>query len=138
VENDPLADPAPCTDPSCGRGKRCPCSKCHGARWVQVQPAYAVQHHPDPTAEQLAATDEEGQAQLWAQVMSSRRAAENSYYPCRQCAPGLFFRWAGGHLAMNHSTADCDECIELMGKRAARRHDRITTPITPPRRDTDG
>jgi hypothetical protein len=138
VENDPLAEPAPCTDPSCGRGKRCPCSKCHGHRWVDVLPSYAVHMHPDPTLEQLAALGEEAQAELWADLGRKRRAAENSVYPCRQCAPALFFRWAGGHFGLHHNAAECDECIELLGKRAARRHDRITTPTTPPRRDTDG
>ncbi len=139
MENDPLAEPPECTDPSCGRGKRCPCSKCHGHRWVPVQPGYALHMHPDPTIEQLAVLDEAGQAKLWAEVASKRAAAENSVYPCRQCAPQLFFRWAGGHFAMGHLAVECDECTELLGRKAARRHDRITTPVTtPPRRGTDG
>jgi hypothetical protein len=105
---------------------------------VDVLPSYAVHMHPDPTLEQLAALGEEAQAELWADLGRKRRAAENSVYPCRQCAPALFFRWAGGHFGLHHNAAECDECIELLGKRAARRHDRITTPTTPPRRDTDG
>ncbi len=137
MERDPLAGPPDCTDPSCGRGKRCPCSKCHGGRWVPVLPSYATHMHPDPTMEQLAVLTEAEQDTLWAELGAKRAAAENSVYPCRQCAPALFFRWAGGHFGLHHNTAECEECIELLGKRAARRHDRITTPTTPPRRDLD-
>lgn len=131
TENDPLAEPPPG-----------PCRRCEGTGWVQVQDAYAVHLYPDPTLEQLAGLDDTAADEVVAQVQLQRAAAANSVYPCRDCNPPMFFRWAGGHFKLGHDYAKCDECIEVLGgRRAARRavnHLPEQTPVTTPRRDIDG
>lgn len=125
TENDPLAE------------DEGPCTKCVGG-YVEVKPAYALHQYPDPTMDQLAALDHDpaAVAALWAQVETSRQAALNSVYPCRRCNPALFFRWAGGHLVLNHDMVNCQECVEAMGgKRAAARAARAFPDTPTPRRD---
>jgi hypothetical protein len=138
---DPFADDpdGPC---SCGHTD-CPCGRCHGDGWVEVQPQYAVQQFPDPTMEKLAQLDDAGQQRLWDHVRAMRAAAERSVYPCRACNADLFYRWAGGHLAHDHDTGRCADCIETLGvkgaRSAARGRNREPVPATtPPRKDTDG
>lgn len=119
-----------------------PCTKCDGG-YVTVQPAYAVHLFPDPTAEQVVGMSTEAHQALLDEIETRRAAARNSVYPCRRCNPPLFFRWAGGHLALGHDVLTCSECIELMGgRRAAARVARHLPdgprPVHTPRRDTDG
>jgi len=116
-----------------------PCGRCDGHGWVQVQPQYAVDLFPDPTAERLALLNDEQQAAAWEHVRVMRAAAAESVYPCKACRPTLFFRWAGGHLGSGHDAASCTECIEALGVRGAKSaaRGRTTVPTTPNRKDID-
>lgn len=124
TENDPLAEAeAPC--------------RCDGG-WVQVRPAYALHLYPDPPADVVADLPAEAHQELLRQLDLKRKAATNSWYPCRVHRPALFYRWVGGHLSTGHDVAACDECIQhLGGRRAARRAlaHLPDTPTTEQRRD---
>lgn len=97
------------------------CQRCSGTKWVQVQPAYAERMFPPPADLPEGATDE--QLRVHAAVVADadrcRRAAADSFYPCKDCAPTLFFRWAGGHLAIDHDRASCAECYSPPARRRA-------------------
>lgn len=94
------------------RGSDCPKGgRCDGSGWIQVQPAYAAQRHPYPPNPELDATDEElaEHSRLVRRIDALRAQAVNSFYPCKECQPDVFYRWAGGHHAPGHT---CSECIE--------------------------
>lgn len=142
--NDPdeFAEPPAC--PRCGGGPcRCPAGKCHGTRYVEVQPGYAEQEYPEPDADTLAAmSQEQRDLALW-QLHLLRTAAANTVYPCSVCAPTQFYRWVGKHFTPDHDRGACDECIEALGGRKVRQlsHAGIgprRAVFSPPeRRDTD-
>lgn len=50
----------------------------------------------------------------------TERAVANSVYPCSQCQPELFHRWAGGHLEPGHDPG-CAECKQTKPGRRRRR-----------------
>lgn len=76
----------------------------------------------------------------------------NTVYPCKECQPDLFYRWARKHFATDHDVSSCPDCVEVHGgPKAARRHATAAgtrpgaTPTEnyepdspPPRRDIDG
>lgn len=95
TERDPLEEPPPAA---------CGCD--HG--WRQVKPAYAEHMVAD-------ITDEAERRHRYA-------AALNTWYPCRNCRPVQFYRWAEGHWLVDHDVSSCEACIEIMGgKRAVRK-----------------
>lgn len=109
-----------------------PCTRCDGSRWVQVKPAYALHLVPDPDPQLLAICTPEQAAVVWAEVDAQRGAARDSWYPCRDCNPRQFFRWAEGHWNKDHDVTNCAECIDALGgKRAARR---AAAAMSPPER----
>lgn len=112
----------------CGVGTFCPCGRCHGARWVYVNPASARATIPDPDLTKIAP---EHQAEAVALVERRRTLAENTTYPCKECNTTAFYRWAGGHLNPNHDTAACDECAE----HPMQRHRAAQPAAPPPRKD---
>jgi hypothetical protein len=79
----------------------CDCE--HGWRWVA--PEYA---------EHLAAKAIIGTAVPSRAVVA---ALANSVYPCRECQPATFDRWAAGHFAKGHEMDDCPECAAVRGGR---------------------
>lgn len=122
---DPLADPAeptgppPCGDRDCRPS--CPCGKCHGYGWVPVGRGYVTRRVPDPPADVLAGLSDDEAAAFTATLEAQRVAAARSVYPCRFCRPAMFARWVGGHLAPDHTTAECAECCAVYGRRAPSR-----------------
>ena len=89
---DPLEDCPEC-------GGRCRCERCHGARFVWVQPSYAearlkVKDHSSPAAD------------------VERAALSKTVYPCKACNPKLFYRWAKGCLESDHDSWECPDCYE--------------------------
>ena len=127
-----LLDDGPC---SCGRAN-CPCGRCHGTRWIEVQAGYVDRLAPDPDTLDLAAMTDDQRAHALAVARSRRAGAADSVYPCKACAPTQFYRWAGGHLAPGHDATDCAECIDLYGKKTLRRHAAEYQPRE--RKDIDG
>lgn len=98
-----------------------PCQRCGGTKWVQVQPAYAERMFPMPADLPEDATPDQRRvhAIVAADVERARHAAADSFYPCKDCAPTQFFRWAGGHLAANHDRSSCAECYSPPARRRA-------------------
>lgn len=102
------------------------CEKCDGAGWRQVGQAYA---------EHLAseAVDRSLDERRWLERVATFL---NSYYPCRDCNASMFFRWHGGHLAADHVSSECAECIDAgaarrsVGKSSRAR--RVEAPPPPP------
>lgn len=98
-----------------------PCDCEHG--WLYVSPRYA---------EHLATVSlPDGSTEVDEQ---RRQALVNSVYPCRDCKPGLFFRWVGKHLDPQHDASDCRECTGAHGSKSAPARD---LPRPPERRDID-
>lgn len=129
------------------------CDRCdHG--YVRVQQAYVERKAPFPAPLSPELMAEEGMAEAYellvAQVVAKRAALANSYYPCRDCLPAAFYRWAGGHWEPNHDRTGCAECRELDGRRGAPRRSSSSrgerdllrdgpapVPAGPARRDLD-
>lgn len=127
------------------------CDRCDRG-WVQVTAAYVERKAPwpAPLAAELMSEPgmEEAHAALTAHVANKRRALAESYYPCKECQPAAFYRWAQGHNEPNHDRHSCPECCELDGRRAGRAKPRrerdllrdgpSPVPAGPVRRDLDG
>lgn len=121
------------------------CQRCD-AGWVEVTQSYVDRIAPIPEL-QLGADPDVHEA-IVAEVMTRRASLANTVYPCRDCQPAAFYRWAGGHLERNHDRAKCDECSELDARSSSRGrggrhrdllHDGPTPPVptAPPRADLD-
>lgn len=122
------------------------CDRCdHG--WRGVTQAYVDRKAPMPGPLDAAMVDVEGMAEahelLIAEVTARRAALAGSVYPCKDCLPATFYRWAGGHFDLNHDTAGCPECQEIIGhrrggrRRPAQRDLVRDGPAPLPRRDLD-
>lgn len=86
--------------------------KCDGDGWVQVGPGYVEVRYPWP-AKPGPDADEEALALYEVRVESTRiarEAAARSVYPCKDCEPAAFHRWAGRHWEPDHDRSACDEC----------------------------
>lgn len=75
----------------------CPCD---GTGWRPVTAKYAegearLKHDPekDPRSYEAA-----------------RASLLNTVYPCKEHNRDMFWRWANGHLDVNHDRASCPEC----------------------------
>lgn len=131
------------------------CDRCeHG--WVQVTPAYVERKAPWPAPAAAELMSEPGMQEAYdelvATVARKRASLAESYYPCRDCLPAAFYRWAQGHNDPNHDRANCPECRELDGRRgrgraSAPRRERdllregpspVPVPAGAHRRDLDG
>jgi hypothetical protein len=86
------------------------CLACDGDGWVPVAAGYAERIVPDPSPARLESVDPDRQPDLWAHVYLRRESAARSVAPCKVCRPGLYLRWAGGHLGRLHNTAACETC----------------------------
>lgn len=97
-----------------------------------MQPAYVERQLPSGDGVVIAPAIER----------SLRAAFGNTWYPCKNCQPSLFFRWAGDHLNPLHNAKACDVCCAELGRRSptmggqrGRRVDVTTTndePAAPP------
>lgn len=93
----------PCGSPTCEAG------------WRRVTEQYVDRYAPpwpDPpplgsTPEVDAAYEREVQ-----RIAALRAGIANSWYPCRECKPRLFFRWVGGHWNSDHVAEACPQCQE--------------------------
>lgn len=84
------------------------CDRCAGARWVQVGADFAAK-----TAGPLVIppdADDQTTARLVAAHDALLAAAADQWYPCRDCNPEAFKRWAQGHHQPGHDTASCPDC----------------------------
>lgn len=90
------------------------CDSCeHG--WRYATPEYVAELFPFPpnaSEEQLAA------------VFERRELYPDHVFPCSECRPEVFARWANGCLRPGHRASKCERCKEAMGGRSAARHDR--------------
>lgn len=91
------------------------CLRCKGEEVEWVTERYLDRHAPwpDPPPEgSVPSRLAEHDAQV--EVVRLRRASlANSCYPCRECQPGPFFRWAGRHWEVGHDISACNECQDV-------------------------
>lgn len=109
------------------------CESCEFG-WRAVSSNYPVTHYPMPD---LTGLPDDLAAAAQAEVETRRAALTDSVYPCKQCQPHLFFRWAEGHLASKHDQDDCDECSEIRRGKRPQRRSAPTQGLPPARKDTD-
>lgn len=112
--------------PGCKAGGRC-----GGAEWVFITEAHADGMFPNPPQPTLENADD---MRLWALLCDAlehrRRAARNTVYPCKDCNPVVFYRWAGRHLDSNHLRAGCSECELAAERTRGHRRATVTAPNT--------
>lgn len=126
------------------------CERCGGGGQIKVLDGYVERNAPWPAAPALGCSlvEQEAYELLVARVAERRAAYANSYYPCKDCNPKAFFRWAKGCYSDNHDRASCELCIDA-GTHRGRGHGtfrerggRREIPNEPPehthRRDLDG
>lgn len=90
------------------------CSACdHGWRYVGEE--YLADRWP--------ITPGMTEAQIEA-AYAKREAYREQVYPCPDCRPDAFRRWANGCFRGEHRATKCDLCRETMGEKAATSHDR--------------
>lgn len=85
------------------------CERCEFG-WRHVGAEYAERLFPEPDVSNL---DPTAAAQRVAVVGAQRAGVLNSVYPCKNCRPADFFRWAEGHYASDHDRGACGECAEI-------------------------
>lgn len=99
---------------------RCANERCERG-WITVTAAYVDEHAPKrPTAEVWDGMTDAERAAWEAQDEAVRAGLAATVYPCKQCEPEMFYRWAGGHLDPRHNRADCDECSTPRSRRRTR------------------
>lgn len=125
------------------------CGRCGGNGQLRVLDGYVDRLAPWPEAPGLGCTPLEHDAHelLVARVAERRAAYADTWYPCKDCNPKAFFRWARGCYTDGHDRASCDLCIEAgthRGRGGSSYRDRgpRDVPNEPPepvhRRDLDG
>jgi hypothetical protein len=102
--------------------EREPCTACTRG-WRRVSEQWAMQ--------QAEVVLDDGTKAYDAERLAAYRAC---VYPCKDCKPNLFYRWAGKHFDPEHDPSNCTECIGRAAKGAARRR---ALPQLPERRDLD-
>jgi hypothetical protein len=82
----------------------------HG--WVTVPAGYAEHAHPYPPRPAVAPGDEA--LTEWEEVCrfvdAKRATAAKAIFPCPDCRPAAYERWAGGHYLPDHDRTRCAEC----------------------------
>lgn len=110
------------------------CETCGGGGWVLVQEGYVDRLAPVPDRA-IDLTDDVYDA-LVAANAARRAALARTVYPCKECRPAQFFRWAAGHFAGDHDRTACDECRDgrvTSGRRRRRGgHEQPPLPEPPP------
>lgn len=91
------------------------CSSCeHG--WRYATDAYVDELIPLPP---------NGTEEAIAAVLRKREGLYGTFvFPCSECRPEAFRRWANGCFRADHRSSKCDLCLESMGQKAASAHDR--------------
>lgn len=93
------------------------CDRCEFG-WRTVSDSYPERLVPTPD---LSGLPPDLAAVARRDIEARRASLAGSVYPCKECQPTLFYRWAGGHLASKHDRGDCEECQEIArGKRPSR------------------
>ena len=93
------------------------CDKCDNG-WRDVSETYVVKTYPMP--ERGSMTEAE-HTEAVRQCEMKRASARATVYPCKECQPALFYRWAGGHLHADHERGSCDECSDRSTSRGRSR-----------------
>lgn len=102
------------------------CEHCEfGWRSVRLESVEAA--NPRPVALDDEALSDEDRARITLTWQARLASGKNTVYPCKECNPDLFYRWAKGHLDSAHERAGCAECLELdhprRGSRKAAAHE---------------
>lgn len=86
-----------------------------------VLPGHGAKLVPNPTPEQLAPFSDTERGLLLEHFARLQASLDESVYPCRECNPPAFYRWARGCLAPDHDPATCERCTAAMGRAGAHR-----------------
>lgn len=113
-EDDPEFGEAELPDGTTNRG-RDGCSSCENG-FVLVNEAYAERMVP-PLPLMPAGTDPAVIEALERERGARLAAYANSVYPCKNCHPHLFARWAAGHLEPSHDSGECELCSNRKPRR---------------------
>lgn len=97
--------------------------------WVFVQDGYVDRLAPVPFRE--AEQSDEVYAALVAANEARRSALARTVYPCKDCRPTQFFRWAAGHFAGDHDRTACPDCRDGRVAGTGRRRRRAQEPPLP-------
>lgn len=120
-----------------GYGPKARCARCGDTRWCQVTQAYVDHHHPWSALPHPDLPDDApGNAEVRSNDRRKRAALANSSYPCPDCDPAGFARWAEGHMDAHHDARHCAVCG---GKPTKKKEPGIDVPDTPTHyNDPDG
>lgn len=91
------------------------CEKCDGTGWIPVTETWVVATAKMPPDPMLDADEKSIEIYMAAcsAVTERRQGLRNSVYPCKDCRPKVFLRWAEGHFDPDHRT-DCEECSSIV------------------------
>jgi len=111
------------------------CDKCeHG--WRTVGDGYVERVVHRPTILDDPSSDPADRAIEMARYTVQINGARSTVYPCKDCQPSAFYRWAEGHFESDHDRAGCSVCSEMEGSKRSGRPRQEPAP-TPHRRDID-
>lgn len=90
------------------------CENCeHG--WRRVDPdLYGERLFPMPEGASVAQAEE---------VYRNRAMYGPAVFPCRDCLPSQYDRWANGCFRAHHIASKCSLCVDALGESGARRFD---------------
>lgn len=101
------------------------CASCdHG--WRYVTEAYVAELYPIPPN----ATEEQRLA-----VFERRELYAEHVFPCSECRPEAFARWANGCMRADHRAGKCELCTAELGGKGAARQDRAAGRLRPHREE---
>lgn len=112
------------------------CATCGGLGFCLVRDGYVDKQAPTPARE--PGESDEHYAGRVVENDARRAALAKTVYPCRECRPQQFFKWAAGHFGIDHDRQGCPDCrdsrIPGPGTRRRRRggHDEPPLPDAPP------
>lgn len=87
------------------------CDRCSDTGWCQVTEHYVDRLAPWPSLpEPITEAEHAGHAQLMEDARRKRAAVANSSFPCPDCQPAMFDRWAAGHMHPDHDARTCPDC----------------------------
>lgn len=87
------------------------CHRCSDTGWCQVTEHYVNRHAPWPSLpEPITDAEHKANARVMEEARIKRAGIANSSFPCPDCQPKMFERWAAGHMDANHDPRHCADC----------------------------
>jgi hypothetical protein len=102
--------------------------------WHQVSAEYVDRTLPWPNPDDYA--DDDAYDAAIDYQRERRAAAAQTFYPCRRCRAGLFYRWVN-HYGEEHNEHTCDQCQDVARGRKVTLPIDQSAPATPTRKDLE-